>query len=105
MRFDSAIVQLLRKFQRSSIILSGSVEFAKKYVTVAEVRVRSSFSSTVTELSGELQSLLMEGDGFAKVSQKIVCVPEIPVSATLCDPIRESQHKIKVPPAIGMVGS
>ena len=75
-------------------MLSSLLELPEEDVGVAEVTVGSSLSAPVSELLGNLQSLLMVVNGLGEVSQQVVDISKISAGSPLGCSVLESKIEL-----------
>ena len=73
-------------------MFGGLLELSEEDMSVTEVTVRPPLCTPVTELLGNLQSLLVVVDGFGEVSQQIMNISEVTTGPTLSCSILEIQY-------------
>ena len=72
----------------------GLLKLPQEDVSVAEVAVSSALSAAVTELLGNLQSLLVIVNSFGKVSKQIVNISQVSTGSPLGSSILQSKIEL-----------
>lgn len=81
-------------------MLSSLLELPEEDVGVTEVTVGSSLSAPVSELLGNLQSLLVVVNRLRKVSKQIVNISEVSAGSTLGGSILQSKIELVTVPGV-----
>ena len=81
-------------------MLSSLLELPEEDVGVTEVTVGSSLSAPVSELLGNLQSLLVVVNRLRKVSKQIVNISEVSAGSTLGSSILQSKIELVTVPGV-----
>ena len=81
-------------------MLSSLLELPEEDVGVTEVTVGSSLSAPVSELLGNLQSLLVVVNRLRKVSKQIVNISEVSAGSTLSGSILQSKIELVTVPGV-----